>query len=106
MPTTIIFIFNLHGCSKYPDQAYFEHTDVASIPIRYILTIWKQQVYCLDKFKLYEFSKYTVQAYFDYMLDVANLMGADPELAAKEMKEVLNFEIQLANISLPRYIQG
>jgi len=40
------------------------------------------------------------------MLDVANLMGADPELAAKEMKEVLNFEIQLANISLPRYIQG
>ncbi|XP_023345566.1 neprilysin-2 [Eurytemora carolleeae] len=43
-----------------------------------------------------------VKAYYDYMLDVANLMGADPELAAKEMKEVLNFEIQLANISLPR----
>ena len=36
------------------------------------------------------------------MLDVAILLGAEPELAAKDMTDVLNFEIQLANITLKR----
>jgi len=43
-----------------------------------------------------------VKAYFDYMLDVALLLGADPEMAARDMKEVLNFEMSLANITLKR----
>lgn len=43
-----------------------------------------------------------VQAYFTYMLDVAQLLGADLELASRDMTDVLNFEIQLANITLPR----
>jgi len=43
-----------------------------------------------------------VQAYKTYMLDVATLLGADPEIAARDMTEVLQFEIALANISLPR----
>ena len=37
------------------------------------------------------------------MLDVALLLGADPEMAARDMKEVLNFEMSLANITLKRY---
>lgn len=43
-----------------------------------------------------------VKAYYEYMLDVALLMGAEEEQGAREMLEVLDFEIQLANISLPR----
>ncbi len=44
-----------------------------------------------------------MQAYFEYMMDVAVLLGANPAAAEKEMTEVLLFEIAIANISLPRY---
>ena len=37
------------------------------------------------------------------MMDVAILMGADPEAAKDEMMEVLKFEMAIANISLPRW---
>lgn len=43
-----------------------------------------------------------VQAYYQYMVDTAVYMGAPPERAAKEMKEVLDFELILANMTLPR----
>ena len=43
-----------------------------------------------------------VQAYFDYMKDVALLLGADKISVDTEMLEVIKFEIQIANISLPR----
>ena len=36
-------------------------------------------------------------------MDVAILMGADPEAAKDEMMEVLKFEMAIANISLPRW---
>ena len=36
------------------------------------------------------------------MKDVAKLLGADETEAAKQMLETLNFEMNLANISLPR----
>ncbi|XP_018915735.2 neprilysin-2 isoform X2 [Bemisia tabaci] len=42
-----------------------------------------------------------VAAYYDYMVDVAILFGADRERAVKELRESLDFEIALANISLP-----
>lgn len=43
-----------------------------------------------------------VQAYFTYMKDVALLMGATEETAEQQMLDNIKFEIQLANISLPR----
>jgi len=43
-----------------------------------------------------------VQAYFTFMKDVAILLGADKDEAEDQMKKVLEFEIQVANISLPR----
>jgi len=43
-----------------------------------------------------------VQAYFEYMLDVAMLLGGEEDRVRKEMGDLLEFEIQLANISLPR----
>ena len=44
----------------------------------------------------------SIQAYLDYMVDVAKFLGAETEFARLEMLDVLKFEMQLANISLPR----
>lgn len=41
-----------------------------------------------------------VRAYHDYQVDLAILFGADPTRAAVEMLEALNFEIDLANVTL------
>lgn len=43
-----------------------------------------------------------VRAYLDYQVELATLLGADKEQARKEQTDVVLFEIQLANISLPR----
>ncbi|XP_055923499.1 neprilysin-2 isoform X2 [Eupeodes corollae] len=42
-----------------------------------------------------------VLAYFDYMVDIAVIFGADRDVALKELGESLQFEIDLANISWP-----
>jgi hypothetical protein len=49
--------------------------------------------------KLFQF---VFKAYFDYMVDVATFLGAEPNFARTDMLDVLQFEMQLANISLPR----
>ncbi|KAK5647015.1 hypothetical protein RI129_005479 [Pyrocoelia pectoralis] len=42
-----------------------------------------------------------VRAYYDYMVDIAVIFGANKDAAKKDLKESLEFEIKLANISLP-----
>ncbi|KAJ8983665.1 hypothetical protein NQ317_003452 [Molorchus minor] len=42
-----------------------------------------------------------VSAYYSYMVDMAVLFGADRDRAARELRDSLEFEMQLANISLP-----
>lgn len=44
-----------------------------------------------------------VKAYYDYMVDIAVLFGADRERASKELMESLEFEIQLGNVSFIFY---
>ena len=43
-----------------------------------------------------------IQAYLTYIKDIALLLGADPKLADEDMLDILKFEIQIANITLPR----
>lgn len=38
-------------------------------------------------------------AYYEYMVDIAVLFGADKKRATKELMESLQFEISLANVS-------
>lgn len=40
-----------------------------------------------------------VQSYYEYMVDIATLLGADRARAEVELKESLQFEISLANVS-------
>ncbi|KAI5641316.1 peptidase family m13 domain-containing protein [Phthorimaea operculella] len=47
------------------------------------------------------FNDKLVQAYYSYMVDIATLLGADRTRAQQELRESLQFEMNLANISLP-----
>merc|ERR1719341_1689805 len=44
----------------------------------------------------------SVKAYLNYMVEIAVLLGADQDMAEKEMAKVLDLEIQVAEISLPK----
>lgn len=43
-----------------------------------------------------------VQAYHEYQIDTAVIYGAERSFAESEMKDVLNFEIEVAKISTPK----
>lgn len=40
----------------------------------------------------------TLTAYYDYMVAIAALFGADKKEAVREMRDVLDFEIRLASV--------
>jgi len=48
------------------------------------------------------FNDKDVQAYYNYMVQTAVFLGADEEAAKVEMKEALELELKLAEMSLPR----
>lgn len=41
-----------------------------------------------------------VEAYYEYMVDMAEMFGADPDKAREELLDVLEFETNLANVSV------
>lgn len=43
-----------------------------------------------------------VEAYGNYMADIATMFGADESDAVEEMSKVLDFEIELAGVSLTK----
>ena len=43
-------------------------------------------------------SKTDLVAYHNYMTKIAMILGADPATVQEDMQEVLDFEIQLANV--------
>ena len=44
-----------------------------------------------------------VSGYLSYMVDIAVIMGADKKRAEKELLQVLDFEMTLANVSILFY---
>ncbi|XP_076028904.1 M13 family metallopeptidase neprilysin 2 isoform X2 [Oratosquilla oratoria] len=54
------------------------------------------------KYLLKGFNDSDVQAYYAYQVGVATLLGADKARAEKELRDSLEFEIKLANYSLPK----
>lgn len=44
-----------------------------------------------------------VKAYYDYMVDIAVIFGAEKERASTELMDSLLFEIQLANVRYPSF---
>jgi membrane metallo-endopeptidase-like protein 1 len=41
-----------------------------------------------------------VKAYYEYMVDIAEMFGADRSAASEQLLESLKFEIRLANVKL------
>ncbi|XP_050738565.1 neprilysin-2-like isoform X4 [Eriocheir sinensis] len=54
------------------------------------------------KYLLKGFNNSDVQAYYNYQINMAVLLGADRARAERELKESLEFEIQIANYSMPK----
>ena len=44
-----------------------------------------------------------VQAYLDFQINLAVLLGAEPSRATKEMKENVEFEIKIANVRISNF---
>lgn len=44
-----------------------------------------------------------MRAYYDYMVDMAVLFGAERTRAVNELRQSLQFEIDLANVSMEYY---
>ncbi|XP_069690199.1 neprilysin-2-like [Periplaneta americana] len=47
------------------------------------------------------FGEKIVDAYYNYLVDIATILGAPKERAEKEIRDSVEFEMHLANISLP-----
>ena len=41
-----------------------------------------------------------IQSYYNVLFNVATLLGADPALAKREMKDLIEFEMNLASVSV------
>lgn len=50
------------------------------------------------KYLLKGFNDSDVQAYYNYQVNMAVLLGADRDRAKQELKESIEFEIQIANV--------
>ena len=45
------------------------------------------------------FGEKIVDAYYNYLVDIAIILGADPKRAKEEIRESVEFEMKLANVS-------
>lgn len=61
-----------------------------------------QLMLALPSREYYMKSNNELTAYHRYMTQIAILLGADPDTAATEMQNVIDFEVSLANVSASR----
>ena len=67
--------------------------------LKVFLQVDKPSFGLYGEYLLKGFESEEVKAYFKYQVDVAVIYGADRERAEQEMREALEFEISLANVS-------
>ncbi|KAF2883618.1 hypothetical protein ILUMI_22552 [Ignelater luminosus] len=72
---------------------------------RYILKIDEPSLGLINEMLVDGTSNQVVEVYYRYMVEVAVALGANRNAAMKELQQSLEFEIQLAKISLPLAIK-
>ncbi|XP_055295789.1 neprilysin-2-like isoform X2 [Sitodiplosis mosellana] len=101
--------WNWRDSSKNLLNAGFGHSYLFSISIDTDMRNSSRKRIVLDEpslglsreFLLRGMNDSVVQAYFEYMIDLAAIFGADKNQSKKELLDVLTFEMNLANISTP-----
>ncbi|XP_014208534.1 neprilysin-2-like [Copidosoma floridanum] len=68
---------------------------------KYMIKVQNAVTTISPMFMLDDPDKKLLKAYFDYMMNVTVSLGADNETAHRDMKAVLDFEIELFNIKTP-----
>ena len=51
----------------------------------------------MDYYKL-GFNHQIMQTYYNMLIDVSTILGADPDLAKKDMKDLIDFETEVASV--------
>ncbi|XP_058790780.1 neprilysin-2-like [Phymastichus coffea] len=67
---------------------------------RYVITLDQASTGLMKQYLSKGFEDKIVQAYYKYMINLATSLGAEKERSKKELRDSLNFEIELAKISL------
>ncbi|RZF35772.1 hypothetical protein LSTR_LSTR012070 [Laodelphax striatellus] len=88
----------------------FSYSYFLSFAVRPDMKNSKNRVIILDQASLGMGQEYLIKglkdklvaAYYNYMVDIAVLFGADKKIAKTELRKSVEFEINLANISIPR----
>ncbi|XP_058790781.1 neprilysin-2-like [Phymastichus coffea] len=68
---------------------------------RYVITLDQASTGLIKQYLSKGFKDKIVQAYYKYMINLATSLGAEKKRSKKELRDSLNFEIELAKISLP-----
>lgn len=99
------------GCKHSPftsDKAKFEdvnrnklRTNCKENPLHLYLQIDQGALGLSREYLSKGFEDKIVKAYYEYMVDIAVIYGADRSRAERELKESVEFEMKLANVSMP-----
>lgn len=96
--TTIIKKFNEMGNQNSAMFSYTVNTDVKNVTTR-ILNLDEANLFIERENLLYGVKDEIVRAYYDFMVDIAIIFGADNQTAKRDMKDVLDLQIKLATVS-------
>ncbi|KAF2888363.1 hypothetical protein ILUMI_17810, partial [Ignelater luminosus] len=96
-----MYKFREHGLPTYNFLLMYVGVDTKNSSRR--MLNFDQGLLSIDREYLTQgFDDEMVKAYYDYIVDTAVLFGANRKTAMKELKESLEFEMELASITIPK----